>query len=65
MVVLELSPALLSLAHKGAKAYGEAFDLVHIRKASGPNAMWQADHAQLDILLVREDGSTAKEEAAP
>jgi putative transposase len=22
--------------------------------------MWQADHAQLDILLVREDGLTAK-----
>jgi putative transposase len=60
MVVQELSPGLLSLAHKGAKAYGEAFDLVHLREASRPNAMWQADHAQLDILLVREDGSTAK-----
>ncbi len=59
-VVLELSPGLLSLAHKGAKAYSEAFDLVHLREASRPNAMWQADHAQLDILLVREDGLTAK-----
>lgn len=45
---------------KGSKAYSESFDLVHRREASGPNAIWQADHAQLDILLVREDGSAAR-----
>jgi putative transposase len=27
--------------------------LVHRREASGPNAIWQADHSPLDILLVR------------
>jgi len=34
--------------------------LVHRREASKPNAIWQVDHAQLGIKLVREDGSTAR-----
>ncbi len=48
------------MAHQGGKAYSEAFDLVHRRAAGAPNAIWQADHTQLDILLLREDGSIAK-----
>ena len=42
------------LAHEGTKAYAEAFDLIHRREADRPNAMWQADHTLLDILLVRD-----------
>jgi hypothetical protein len=41
-------------------AYSEAFDLVHRREASGPNAIWQADHSPLDILLVRLGGEPEK-----
>jgi len=48
------------LAHRGNKACSEGFDLVHRREASKPNAIWQVDHAQLDIWLLREDGSVAK-----
>jgi putative transposase len=59
-IVRKLPASLLMLAHEGSKAYSESFDLVHRREASGPNAIWQADHAQLDILIVREDGSTAR-----
>ncbi len=33
---------------------------MHRREESRPNALWQADHAQLDILLLREDGATAR-----
>jgi len=51
---------LLTLAHQGSKAYGEAFELVHRREADGPNAIWQADYTPLDILLVRPDGNVAK-----
>jgi hypothetical protein len=43
-----------------AKAYGEGFDLVQRREAPRSNAIWQADHAQLGILLLREDGKTAR-----
>ena len=48
------------LAHRGDEAYSEGFDLVHRREALKPNAIWQVAHAQLDIKLVREDGSFGK-----
>ena len=55
-----LPASLLTLAHEGPKAYGERFDLVHRREAPGPNAVWQCDHAELDIGLLKADGSSAK-----
>ena len=59
-IVRSLPADLLTLAHQGTKAYGEAIELVHRREADGPNAIWQADHSPLDILLVRPDGKFAK-----
>jgi putative transposase len=56
-IVRSLPASLLTLAHRGNKAYSEGFDLVHRREASNPNAIWQVDHAQLDIKLPRDDGS--------
>jgi len=59
-LIRELPVGLLTLAHRGGKTYSEKFDLVHRREAPRPNAIWQADHAQLAIRLVREDGRIAK-----
>ena len=59
-VVRAMPVSLLTFAHQGSRVYSETFDLVHRREASKPNAIWQADHAQLRIRLVREDGSTAR-----
>ena len=59
-IVCRLPVDLVTLAHEGSKAYTEAFDLVHRREAAGPNAIWQADHTPLDILLVRSNGEIAK-----
>jgi len=59
-IVRKLPLSLLTLAHQESKAYSESFDLVHRREAAKPNAIWQVDHAQLDIMLLREDGSTAR-----
>ena len=59
-VVRELPPSLRALAHRGAKSYGESFDLIHRREATKSNSIWQADHAQLDIKLLKEDGSVAR-----
>lgn len=59
-IVRGLPPDLLTLAHEGTKAYSNTFELVHRREAAGPNAVWQADHTPLDILLVRPDGQLAK-----
>jgi putative transposase len=59
-IVSSLPDDLVTLAHQGSKAYGESFELIHRREATGPNAIWQADHTPLDILLIRPDGEAAK-----
>ncbi len=50
----------MTLAHQGTTAYSQTFELIHRREADRPNAIWQADHTLLDILLVRPDGPPAK-----
>lgn len=57
-IIRRLPADLLTLAQQGSKAYSDAFELIHRREAVGPNAIWQADHSPLDILLVRPDGKT-------
>src|SRR5262249_54221040 len=52
-VVRRLPTDLVTLAHKGAKAYSNSFELVYRREAGCPNAIWQADHTPLDIELVQ------------
>jgi putative transposase len=59
-VVRALDPGLVTLAHDGTKAYRERFDLVHRREADGPNAIWQADHTQLDLWIRDERDRPAK-----
>lgn len=59
-IVRSLPADLVTLAHEGPKAYSDTFELVHRREAERPNALWQADHTPLDILLIRPDGQAAK-----
>ncbi|MBV8136168.1 MAG: DDE-type integrase/transposase/recombinase [Deltaproteobacteria bacterium] len=59
-IVRSLGADLVTLAHEGTKAYSNTFELVHRREADRPNAIWQADHTPLDILLVRSAGEVAK-----
>lgn len=59
-IVQKLPADLVTLAHEGSKAYSNKFELVHRREAERPNAIWQADHTPLDILLVHPDGQAAK-----
>lgn len=55
-IVSKLPADLVTLAHDGAKVYSDTFELVHRREAERPNAIWQADHTLLDILIRRSDG---------
>ena len=59
-LVRALAPAMVTLAQEGSKAYADTFDLVHRHEAAGPNAIWQADHTQLDIWLKDERGQPRK-----
>ena len=58
--VRALDPALLTLAHEGTKVYADAFDLDHRHEADAPNAVWQADHTELDLWLKDERGQPRK-----
>lgn len=60
LIIKNLDPALLTLAHQGAAAYREEFDLLYRREATHANAMWQADHTPLDVWLLDEAGKPAK-----
>lgn len=55
-----MDPALMTLAHQGAKAYSHRFDLLHRREAARPNEIWQADHTELDILASDETGAPVR-----
>jgi len=59
-IIKNLDPALVTMAHQGAAAYREEFDLLYRREASHANAMWQADHCELPILLLDEAGKPDK-----
>jgi putative transposase len=54
-IVSGLDPALVTLAQRGDRAYREAFELLHRHEAERPNALWQADHTQLDLILVSHE----------
>ena len=59
-IIKHLDPALVTMAHQGAAAYREEFDLLYRRESPHANAMWQADHTPLDVLLLDETGKPAK-----
>ena len=59
-IVRQLDPALVTLAHAGSKAYSDTFDLLYRREAEAPNAIWQADHTLLDLLLTDAKGDPRK-----
>jgi putative transposase len=59
-IVQALDPGLLTLAHEGAKAYRERFDLLYRHEAAAPNVLWQADHTPLDVWVPDAHGRLVK-----
>ncbi|MGH7121553.1 MAG: Mu transposase C-terminal domain-containing protein [Acetobacteraceae bacterium] len=55
-IVSALDPGLVTLAHEGHAAYRDQFELIYRHRAERPNATWQADHTQLDLLILDADG---------
>lgn len=53
-IVRALDPGLMTLAHDGPAGYRDRFELVYRREAEAPNAVWQADHTQLDLIILDE-----------
>jgi len=59
-VIVGLDRGLLALAHHGPDAYRDRYELVLRRESVHPNDIWQADHTQLDVMVVNEKGSPAR-----
>jgi len=55
-IVLALDPALVTLALEGPASYRDRHELVYRRRAERPNHTWQADHTELDILIIGANG---------
>lgn len=48
------------LAQEGQPAFRDRFELVWRHRASRPNALWQADHTELDVLVLDADGTATR-----
>ncbi len=55
-VVAGLDPGLVTMAHHGAAAYRDRYELVRRREAARPNEQWQADHTELDVMVLDTGG---------
>ena len=59
-IVAGIPPDVATLAHEGGVAYRDKYELVWRQRAERPNAVWQADHTELDILIRDANGGTAR-----
>lgn len=53
-IIAGLDRGLVSLAHRGDAAYRHDLDLVLRREWTNANDLWQADHTQLDVMVLDE-----------
>lgn len=59
-IIQDLDPAMVTLALEGPTSYRDRHELVYRHRAESPNAIWQADHTQLDILIQNPDGTPTR-----
>jgi putative transposase len=59
-VVRDLDPGLVTLAHEGAKAYQEQFDLLYRREVERPNEVWLGDHTPVDVWVGGDAGEPVR-----
>lgn len=56
-IVHTLDPGMVTLALAGPASYRDRHELVFRHRAERPNATWQADHTELDILITGASGT--------
>ena len=59
-IVLGLHRGLLALAHHDPDVYRDEFGLVLRRESAHPNDIWQADHTELDVMVLDEAGAPVR-----
>ena len=55
-ILASLDPAMVTVAHDGASAFRNRYELIHRHRAETANAIWQADHTMLDLLVLDQAG---------
>ena len=59
-IIAGLDRGLVALAHDGPDVYRDDFELVLRRESAHPNDLWQADHTELDVMVLDETGKPAR-----
>ena len=59
-ILSRLDPAMVTLAQDGPAAYRDRYELIHRHRAGAPDALWQADHTLLDVLVLDGSGKPAR-----
>jgi putative transposase len=59
-IVRQLSPAMVTLAQDGPAAFRDRYEFIYRHRAACPNALWQADHTLLDILVLDANGEAVR-----
>ena len=53
-IIAGLDRGLLALAHHDGSVCRDSFELVFRRESRRPNDLWQADHTELDVMVLDE-----------
>jgi putative transposase len=59
-ILADLDPAMVTLAQEGAAAFRNRYELIHRHRADTANAVWQADHTMLDLLILDQTGKAVR-----
>jgi putative transposase len=59
-ILAELDPAMVTLALEGAVAFRNHYELIYRHRADTANAIWQADHTMLDLLILDQTGKVVR-----
>ena len=59
-IVRRLDPAMVTLAQDGAAVFRDRYELIYRHRAEGPNAIWQADHTLLDVMVLDANGQAVR-----
>jgi putative transposase len=59
-IVLGIDPGLMTRAHEGPERYRDRYELVYRHEAGQANGIWQADHTELDLVVLDDNGQSAR-----
>lgn len=59
-IIRHMDPAMVTLAQDGLAAFRDRYELLYRPRAECPNAIWQADHTLLDVMVLDANGDAVR-----